>query len=215
MTLYERWILIRQIVHAVGLCKAGDTVGGANHGVAGPDRVPARLPCQAQARLDIADSIVGVVAGSDCRYASDQVEIDVLTVARGTSRDRLPAQSEIQRQIVFYAPVVLGEDAGEAVAQILVAAAAVSLLNVLRQTQHEIGHRTPMRGSIVARELAVEEKLPCQTGVPWIKIVHDVVVKLSAAVNHVLAVRPGNGVLYLPSRVMEGLNQIGVANGGN
>ena len=66
--------------------------------------------------------------------------------------------------------------------------------------------------AIVTGELAIENKLPSQTGIAGIKIIHDVVEGLEAAVNHMPAMGPRSGIFKLPCGVMERLDQVGVAD---
>src|SRR5260370_22415599 len=82
VSLYKGRILVRKVVHAIGLHEAGDSIGGANHHIPGPSRVPAWLPSQTHPRLEVVDSSVGVVARADGWDTGLQIEIDVLAVVR-------------------------------------------------------------------------------------------------------------------------------------
>src|SRR5262249_59206829 len=118
-------VLIGEIVNAVGLHEAGDAVGSPDHRVSEPWRFPARLPGQTKARLEVSNPLVGVIAETDLRFSGNQVEVYVLTVRRCAPRDHFIAEAEIQRQIVFDAPVILSEEAKKVVPQILVPAPAI------------------------------------------------------------------------------------------
>src|ERR1051326_4414978 len=156
MRLYERGVLIGQIVDAIGSHEAENAICGANHSVPGPDRVPVRLPCQAEPGLEVANPVVGVVARPNRGLASDQVKIHILAIVGGARCNQLPAKAEIQRQIVFNAPVVLPKDTEETVAQVFISAAAISLLDILRKPEHEISDRTTVGRCSVTGELAIE-----------------------------------------------------------
>src|SRR5882724_1087371 len=123
-----------------------------------------RLPGQAKARLEVPDAGVGVVSGANRRGPCDEIKIHVLAIIRLTGCCQFVAQAEIQCQVVGNAPVVLPKYPKETVAQILVAAAAVPLLNIVRKTQHEVGDRAAVGSGVVASELTSEAKLACQTG---------------------------------------------------
>jgi len=123
VSLHEWRILIRQIVDSIGLHEAGNAIGGANYRIPGPNRIPVRLPGQAKTRLEVSDSGVSVVSRPYGRCSGDQVEIHILVVVGLTRGCQLIAKAKVQRQIVFDAPVVLGEYPKETIAQVLVSTA--------------------------------------------------------------------------------------------
>src|SRR5438270_3826302 len=102
------------------------------------------------------------------------------------------------RQTFFHSPVILGKYSEQTIAQVFGSAAAVPLLNILRKAEHEIGNAIAGGRAIVTGELAIEDKLPSQSGIAGIKIIHDVVEGLETAVNHMLAMGPRSGVFKLP-----------------
>ena len=162
--------------------------------------------------MEVSDSGVSVVSRPYGRCSGDQIEIHILAVVGLTRGCQLIAKAKVQRQIVFDAPVVLGEYPKETVAQVLVSTAAVALLNILRKAEQEIGNTIAGGSAIVAGELAIEDKLPGQTGIAGIQVIHDVVIGLETAVNHMPAVGPGSGIFKLPCGVMKGLDQVAVAD---
>jgi hypothetical protein len=93
--LYEGRILIGQIVDAVGLHKTGDSVGGADHRIPGPDGVPPRLPCKSDPGLEVSDSLVRVVSKPYLGLTGDQIEVHVLPIVGAARCDLLPAQSKV------------------------------------------------------------------------------------------------------------------------
>ena len=134
-------ILVWQIIDPVGFHEARNAICGTNHRIPCPHRIPMRLPSQAETRLEVSDSGVGVVSRSNCRCPGDQIEIHILTVVGLARSCQLITKAQVQREIVFDAPVVLGEYPEQTVAQVFGPAPAISLLNILRETEHEVGNR--------------------------------------------------------------------------